>query len=169
MNNRRIGALALAATIAATAGPAGAQADDRSLRDMMRACAQVAEVSARAACYDAIPIDEPAAPAPPVAAAPASPAAAFGSDQLPRTRAPEPARPAEIERIEAKVVEAVERQPGIHLLTLEGGAQWQFVEGVSPTYSPPRRGSAVEIRSASLGSYLLRFQGQPAVRVRRVR
>ena len=91
---------------------------------------------------------------------------------MPRARAPEPAHAAqqtEADSIEATVAAAVEREPGIHLLTLEDGAQWQFVEGVSLSYDPPRRGSTVEIRSASMGSYQLRYQGQPAVRVRRVR
>ena len=54
-------------------------------------------------------------------------------------------------------------------MTLEDGAQWQFVEGVPLSYNPPRRGASVEIRSASMGSYLMRYQGQAAVRVRRVR
>jgi len=157
----RLRKLALGAALPAlVALPATAQPDDRPLRERLRACAGIAEVAARVACYDAISADEPAA-----SSAPAAAPAGFGGNQL-RARA---AGAAEAEAIEATVADAVERQPGIHLLTLEDGAQWQFVESVPASYSPPRRGSTVEIRGASLGSYQLRFRGQAAVRVRRVR
>ena len=156
------GAMALAgsAALGLSAAQAQAQSGEDAIRGKLRACAGIADIAARVACYDALSAQAAAQPR------------GLGSEQVPRARAPEPAHAAqqtEADSIEATVAAAVEREPGIHLLTLEDGAQWQFVEGVSLSYDPPRRGSTVELRSASMGSYQLRYQGQPAVRVRRVR
>ncbi|AKH42552.1 hypothetical protein FHS61_000322 [Altererythrobacter atlanticus] len=60
------------------------------------------------------------------------------------------------------------RSPGIYLLTLEDGARWEFVEAVPFSYNPPGRGSTVEISRAALGSFMLRYAGQPGVRVKRI-
>lgn len=93
----------------------------------------------------------------------------FGGEDV---RTPErfnAAPPGELEEITARVTEVSQRQPGIYLITLDSGAQWQFVNSVSSTYNPPRDGSTVEIRRASLDSFLLRFNNQQPVRVRRVR
>ena len=165
------GAMALAgsAALGLSAAQAQAQSGEDAIRGQLRACAGIADIAARVACYDALSAAGTETPAAPAAQAAAQPRG-LGSEQVPR--APAPARAAqqtEADSIEATVAAAVEREPGIHLLTLEDGAQWQFVEGVSLSYDPPRRGSTVEIRSASMGSYQLRYQGQPAVRVRRVR
>lgn len=150
-------------TVVAAAVPATAQGE-AALRGELRACATIAEIDARVACYDALSASEE--PAPQAAAGPRG----LGSEQVPRARSPQPERvTAQADSIEATVVASVEREPGIHLVTLEDGAQWQFVEGVSLAYNPPRPGASVEIRSASMGSYLMRYQGQAAVRVRRVR
>ena len=157
-------ALAVCALRGLSAIPVQAQ-DDASLRGMLRACAGISDVPARVACYDAIPTEQPTAAAVP-APQPAPRPAGFGSSQLAAARAP---LAAEADSIEGRVVAAVQRQPGIQLLTLEDGAQWLFVEGAPQTYNPPRPGSTVEIRSASMGGYMLRYQDQPAVRVRRVR
>lgn len=167
------GAMALAgsAALGLSAAQAQAQSGEDAIRGQLRACAGIADIAARVACYDALSAAGTETPAAPAAQAAAQPRG-LGSEQVPRARAPEPAHAAqqtEADSIEATVAAAVEREPGIHLLTLEDGAQWQFVEGVSLSYDPPRRGSTVEIRSASMGSYQLRYQGQPAVRVRRVR
>lgn len=137
--------------------------DEGALRSRLRACAGIEDVAARAACYDAIPTEDTAAPAAPRPTG-------LGSEQVPQARARERTQPTrEASLLEATVAESSQREPGIHLLTLQDGAQWQFVEGVPLSYDPPRRGSTVEIRSASMGSYLMRYRGQPAVRVRRVR
>jgi hypothetical protein len=90
----------------------------------------------------------------------------FGSNQLPRTA---PERAAEPHELTANVAGAAEREPGVYLLTLEDGTQWQFVDAAPRSYAPPRAGSKVEIVAAAMGSYLLRFDGQRALRVRRVR
>lgn len=152
----------------ATAAPAMAQQRDGALRSQLRTCSQIAEVSSRVACYDALAADVGEAPEERVSTEPSG----LGSEQVRQVqpaRAERASEQAEPESIEATVTAAVQREPGIHLLTLEDGAQWQFAEGVSSSYNPPRRGSTVEIRSAAMGSYLMRFQGQQAVRVRRIR
>ena len=162
MRHREQLALAVA-LLGLFAAPAHAQSGDGVLRGMLRQCALIADMPARVACYDAIPAGEPEATT--AAVAPPRPTG-LGSDQLPISRAPEAD---ESEAIEAKVIAAVEREPGIHLLTLETGDEWLFVQGAPRSYTPPTKGSTVRIRTAPLGGYLLRYQGQSAVRVRRVR
>lgn len=156
------------ATLAAVTAPTMAQEADGALRSQLRNCSQIAEISSRVACYDALSEDVSPAPAERAVAEPRG----LGSEQVRQvqpTRTEPAAEHAERHSIEATVTAAVQREPGIHLLTLEDGAQWQFAEGVPASYNPPRRGSTVEIRSAAMGSYLMRFQGQQAVRVRRIR
>lgn len=160
-------ALAVASLVASgmIAIPAAAQGEE-AIRGQLRACAQIADITARVACYDALSARD--APTAEVAPKPRG----LGSEQVPQARARQPERaaaPSAADSIEGTVTAAVQREPGIHLLTLENGAQWQFVEGVPLSYNAPRRGSTVEIRSAAMGSYQMRYQGQPAVRVRRVR
>lgn len=144
----------LCAVAALSPSVVAAQIDDATMRE----CRRIADSAARVACYDNIPLgEEPrAAPQP----------RDFGSNQLPRAA---PARTAEPEDITATVASAAEREPGVYLLTLEDGTQWQFVDAAPRSYAPPRRGSTVEIMPASMGSYLLRFGEQRALRVRRVR
>ena len=75
----------------------------------------------------------------------------------------------ELEQIRARVSAVAQREPGIYLVTLEDGAQWLFSESVSFSYRPPRAGSSVEIERAAMDSFLLRFDNQQSVRVRRLR
>lgn len=158
----RIGVLAAAATLVLAPGQAKGQ--DDGLAALLRQCRAVAETSARTACYDRIPLEEAVpSPAPNVRA---RAGAGFGSNQLPPAAATPAAEP---ERISARVMRALERQPGLHLLTLEDGSEWLFVDSAPAAYDPPRPGSTVEISRASMGSYLIRFAGQRAIRARRVR
>lgn len=166
---RKFAATFSVASLALAGLPATAQDDDGALRDSLRDCAQIAGLEARVACYDALARGE-AASAQATAAAPEP--ASFGSNQVPRPRAPSRdsgTGGGEIDAIQAEVAAAVQREPGIHLLTLADGAQWLFVDPVPLSYSTPRRGSTVEIRSAAMGSYLLRYRNQSAVRIRRIR
>lgn len=169
MNFRATMVMLNVAALATVPAPAMAQQRDGALRSQLRTCSQIAEVSSRVACYDALSADVgEAAPGERASTEPSG----LGSEQVRQVqpaRAERASEQAEPESIEATVTAAVQREPGIHLLTLEDGAQWQFAEGVSPSYNPPRRGSTVEIRRAAMGSYLMRFQGQQAVRVRRIR
>ena len=126
---------------------AAAQVDESTLRE----CRRIADTAARVACYDAIPLGEERG---------------FGSNQLPRAA---PERAAEPAQLTATVASAAEREPGVYLLTLEDGSKWQFIDAAPRFYAPPRRGAKVEISATAMGSYLLRFGDQRALRVRRVR
>lgn len=53
------------------------------------------------------------------------------------------------------------------IVQLEGGATWRQIDS-RPLALSPRRGSKVVIRKAALGSYMMRVDGQPGIRVRRV-
>lgn len=176
-----IALLLLASTTPALAqspSPAQAASEDRVALDILRTCARLADPMARVACYDRnIGVDiaraEPARPAatPPAAAPMPAPAAApapavFGANQLPA-----PGRPAAPpqEALTARITAATERTPGIWLVTLADGAQWQFVDAVPPSFDPPRAGASVTIIAASLGSYIMRYREQRGIRIRRVR
>jgi hypothetical protein len=63
----------------------------------------------------------------------------------------------------------VQREPGIYLITLDSGAQWLFTDSVPFSFRVPRKGDSVDISHAALGSYLMRFDDQQSVRVRRVK
>ncbi|RIV90661.1 hypothetical protein D2V17_04080, partial [Aurantiacibacter xanthus] len=68
-----------------------------------------------------------------------------------------------------RVTAARMMQPGVYRLTLQDGAEWEFSEGVPNSYRPPREGSEITIDRAALGSFLMSFDSQRAVRVRRIR
>jgi hypothetical protein len=144
-------------------GTAHAQLDDATIA--VRECRKLTDGAARIACYDNIPVGQQAdGPALPQASiVQASPD--FGSKQLPRPAA----APAEPRELTARLSAVAQRRPGVWLLTLEDGAQWEFIDSVPPSYAPPRRGDTVELIGAALGSYLLRYDGQRSVRIRRVR
>ena len=169
---RAVTCLALAAGSITMPQACHAQLDDRTVVSVVRECRKIEDLSARVACYDNIPIAAPPASAP--SGASSAPAAAlpssdreFGRRGLPQ-QVPQKARAAE-ERLMASVAAVSSLSPGIYVLTLEDGAQWQFVDAVAGTYDPPGRGSSVEIAAAALGSYLMTYQDQRGVRVRRVR
>lgn len=175
---RALAVSSLAAAGLAWSGPAYARTDYEAVVRLMAECARIGEIGARVACYDrtmeaarliaAAP--PPAAETPPKLAAPAPaerPPSGFGGESL---RKPDPVRQASAaEEIEARVRTARQTEPGMYLLTLEDGAQWRFVEAAPPSYSPPRAGDRIELRSGALGSYLMRFADQRSLRVQRVR
>jgi len=163
--------------------PGAAQANDGNLLTSMRACARIDEATARLACYDGAmrASDAPSQASAPQAiepprngAAPSSPPSppvargGFGSEDI---RAPQrsESRPAEQASLSSVVTGVSPREPGVYLLTLRDGAQWQFAESVNRSYRVPHRGDAVTIERAALGSFLLRYNNQAGVRVRRVR
>lgn len=171
----RTNRLLLTSAVAAMLWPcaASAQLSDRAIVDIVRECRKIADIDARAACYDNIPVgrsSQPAqtpalAPAPSVAPRQSAPGG-FGGNQLPQAREE---RDAEVSQITATVASVSESVPGQYLLTLEDGAQWRFVDAAPRSYDAPQRGSRVEISAAAMGSYLLQYQGQRGIRVRRVR
>jgi hypothetical protein len=109
----------------------------------------------------------PDASSPPAQAAANGPQG-FGAEDV---RTPERfSTPAgQLQEINARITSIRPREPGIYAFTLEDGAEWLFAEGVSSGYRVPRNGSTVEIERGGLGSFLMRFDNQGPVPVRRVR
>jgi hypothetical protein len=75
----------------------------------------------------------------------------------------------QLQEINARIASIRPREPGVYAFTLEDGAEWLFAEGVNSGYRVPRNGSVVEIERGGLGSFLMRFDDQAPVPVRRVR
>jgi hypothetical protein len=170
------------------AAPARAEEDYRAIVEVLRACSEIQDGASRMTCYDAnvgprMPTSESVdrakaatrpTPAPIAPSAQVDPAMApsrverapngFGSETLAQQRA----RSAEADVLEATVASARERQPGKFLLTLDDGAEWEFVEAAPDAYDPPRAGSSIRIERGSLGSFRLRYASQRAIRVKRV-
>ncbi|MFC4254491.1 hypothetical protein GRI97_03575 [Altererythrobacter xixiisoli] len=182
--------IAAASTLLAmgVAAPAQAQQTDyEATVRIMRECAKIEALEARAACYDnTIATDrlisrrdaEPARnqpqpspqPAPPRAVAAAAAPTGFGAETLPAPRAPRPGddQTDSDGRYSGRIARAEKMSEGIYRLTLSDGAQWQFQDAVPFTYDPPRDGSQISLRRASLGSFLMDYRDQRPVRIRRV-
>lgn len=166
--------------LALFAAPAAAQVDDAIVLNILRNCAEIDDATARLACYDnniraaggqarnSVP-GQMAAPtggsgAPLSSGGPSG----FGSEDI-RTADRFDTPAGQLEELRARVREVTERQRGVYLITLEDGAQWLFAESVPFAYRAPRPGDRVEIDRGALGSFLLSFDSQASVRVRRVR
>lgn len=168
-----------AATLLLAGAPAAAQADRTAVLNILVECAKIDDPTARLACYDnnirsaggvARTTIPGRAPGPLGGGAPvaANTPQGFGYEDV---RAPQrfQAPSGQLQEISTKVTAVRPREPGIYMVTLEGGAQWVFAEGVQSAYRVPRVGSTVEIERGALGSFLMRFDGQSPVPVRRVR
>lgn len=178
----RLFVAAAALPFALWASPAAAQVSDEIVLNILRNCAQIDDATARLACYDnniraagveprgSVPgsMDTPNGGRGAPLAGTSSGPSGFGREDV---RTPErfesPA--GELDDLRARIASISQQSRGIYLFTLEDGAQWQFVESVPFSYRPPREGSTVEIDRASLGSFLMTYDGQQSVRVRRVR
>jgi len=71
-----------------------------------------------------------------------------------------------IDKVEGVVASARNTADGGWLLTLEDGAVWQQTDSRSIGRTP-HRGSKVEIKAASMGSYFVRVDGEPGFRAKR--
>jgi hypothetical protein len=164
---------------------AAAQVDDGIVLNIMRECARIDDPTARLACYDnnirsaggtpraSVPGEMQAPRGGQGAVASSAPmptvgSAGFGSEDV-RTPQRFESRPGELASLSSVVTQVTPREPGVYLVTLQDGAQWQFTESVDRNYRVPSRGDTVTIDRASLGSYLMRFDDQLGIRVRRVR
>ena len=163
--------------------PAAAQVPDNVVLNIMRECARIDDPTARLACYDnniraagANPRSVPGQG--PVLQGGGAPnvgggngGGGFGAESI---KSPDRFDSSEErgqgpDEISTRVTAAQEREPGVYLVTVDGGAQWLFSESVGPTFRAPRKGDTIEIQRASLGSFLMVINGQQGVRVRRVR
>jgi hypothetical protein len=183
MLSQRAILLLAGAALAATAMPAAAQVPDEVVLNIMRECAKIDDPTARLACYDnniraagGNPRTVPGQGASvrgdgaPVAGTERGPEG-FGAESI---KAPERFQSYEErgrgpDAVNVQVSAVQQREPGVYLVTLEGGAQWLFTESVGRDFVPPRRGDKIEIQRAALGSFLMVVNGQQGVRVRRVR
>jgi hypothetical protein len=184
-----LGATILAAGAASllAGAPAWAQMDQNTAVSILRECARIDDASARLACYDnnirnvggqprvAVPGQMPVVQGggAPLqgsggAAVVANGPSGFGAEDV---RTPErfAAPGGQLQEIHPRITSIRPREPGIYAFTLEDGAQWLFAEGVTSSYRVPRAGAIVEIERGALGSFLMRFDGQNPVPVRRTR
>ncbi|MEQ1784563.1 MAG: hypothetical protein ABMA14_24720, partial [Hyphomonadaceae bacterium] len=101
---------------------------------------------------------------------------AFGvrdSDAVEAARAsagalPAPTAPAAIANVQVKVTSAVKRGDGKYRFTLEDGQIWEQID--SDAISGLRRlPLSAEIKAAAFGSFMMKIEGNPSLRVRRVK
>lgn len=179
-----------AAMLAWAPAPALAQVDRDIVMNIMLECAKIGDPTARLACYDnnirsagaSVAAAVPGrGPVPQGGGAPVASGgtAGFGLNTARPQQSAAPrqnfrpqqgfgAPASQGRRITPTVAAVATRGPGAYLVTLEDGAQWEFAEDMPLSYRPPERGSTVEIERGTFGSYLLRFDQQQPVRVRRV-
>jgi hypothetical protein len=179
---QRASVLAIAAaTLAVTGAPAAAQDERAAVLSILVECAKVDDPTARLACYDnnmtragatarvTVPGRGPRITG---GSAPLQTQGSqgFGYEDV---RGNSPARfqlPAgQLEEIHPRIASIALRGPGIYRFELEDGAQWEFAEGVSSQFRPPRRGDEIEIERGFGGSFLMRTGNQPPVPVKRIK
>jgi hypothetical protein len=76
-------------------------------------------------------------------------------------------KPEQIDRISGVAESAYVNAAGKWVVVLEDGAKWVQIDSETP-YSDPHKGSKVDIRKASLGSYLMNIDSHTALRVQRI-
>lgn len=73
----------------------------------------------------------------------------------------------ELDRISATVKDAHQKADGMWVIELEDGAVWSQVPDEEHLSRYPHRGSTVEIRKASMGTFFMNVDGQRAIRAKR--
>ena len=144
-----------------------ALADDAA----MLQCRSIADVPARVACYDAIPVGA-AAPlaAPGVAAAAAAPTPqqreqAFGMASV---KAPKSAVPEQDNSISSTIAGRFDGWSGNELVRLANGQVWRVVDGSSAVLSPVSN-AKVTVERNFIGTFFLKIEGtNNSPKVRRV-
>jgi hypothetical protein len=162
-----IAAVAAGAALAADpALPAGVQ--------KLLACRKVAEKDQRLACYDAA-VDELTGQLKTgeVVAVDRQQARevrrqAFGFRMPSISLFERGEKPEEVAQLSATVADAHQRGDGKWVLELEDGAVWTQIDD-ERILRDPKKGSKVEIRKASLGTYFINVEGQRAIRAQRTR
>jgi hypothetical protein len=152
--------------------------------NIMRECAKIDDPTARLACYDnniRMGVQNGSIPGSNgpvrgggavIAGGSGSGPQGFGAETVktPDRFQSSEARGGGPDEIRAKITGVREREPGVFIVTIEGGAEWTFAESVTrKSFRPPRKGALVELQKAALGSFLMIVDGQEAVRVRRTK
>lgn len=167
----RIPALALASAL--IAGTACADAGRDALADVAK-CADVAEASARLACFDAAVarVKSALAASAPAPEAPASKSLldwfGFSRSDKPVTKQedfgkpPQPAVPVELKEITAAVIEFAKTGRGKAIFILDNGQVWRQLDadGTEVPYAAPGTPMKVTIETGFLGSYNLTIEGR---------
>ncbi len=76
------------------------------------------------------------------------------------------AKPEELDRVTATVESARRDARGKWIIRLTDGATWRQIDSIT-LGKDPRAGSTVEIRTAMLGSFFMKIDGQTAIRATR--
>ncbi len=158
---RRVRSLLWIVAAILVSAPAAAVAAD-AVTARLQTCRAIADVAARAACYDKV-VDDQAVPPRAAAATPATPSPAPPSPAVrspatppPVPSTPAPATPATIpaqpSTLTAKVVTFTPGPTGKATITLDNGQVWTQIEPVRLTLRP---GDGVTLRPGSFGSYFL--------------
>jgi hypothetical protein len=173
---RPFSAVAAAAAVLALAAGAALAADPALPAGIKRLldCRKVAGDGPRLACYDAAvdeltgQIDKGEVVAVDRAQAREVRRQAFGFRMPSISLFERGDKPEEIDRLAATVTTAYQRGDGKWVLELDDGAVWNQIDSERLTRSP-RKGSKVEIRKASLGTFFINVDGQRAIRAQRVK
>lgn len=166
----------VSATLPALAAGAGEPTKDQG---RIIACSEIADAATRLACFDAESKRLGAAtgtktdtPAPPSAGGSATGSGttslpSLGEEQLRRN---DSSAEREEQSLQAKIAETRRGSGGLYYVTLDNGQMWRHEEGSMAPYL--RKGAAVTITSASLGSYRMTLDAGSSknwVRVTRIR
>ncbi|MFN4115041.1 MAG: hypothetical protein ACK4F7_00895 [Inhella sp.] len=131
-----------------------------ALGSQAQPCAEIAEPTARLACYDkqfppkALPVGSSA------------PAAALVPDANNQRFGLPPERSAEPTSMSAQLSAVQQRQDGARIFVLDNGQRW--LETDAQRRGVTNVGDHIEIRSAALGSFILVTPARVGIRVRRL-
>ena len=139
-------------------------ADDAALLQ----CRSIADVPARVACYDAIPVGAVAplaAVAAPAAPTPQQREQAFGMATI---KAPKSVSPEQDNSISSTIAGRFDGWSGNELIKLANGQVWRIVDGSSAVLSP-MTDAKVKVERNVIGTYFLKIEGtNNSPKVRRV-
>jgi hypothetical protein len=174
MRLRVIASIGLAASLGqaawpAVAGPAPGRA---AVLNALSACRAVTESAARLDCYDKAEaaLEQAEATGEVVivdrAQARAARRQAFGFNLSALSMFDRGMSGDEATSLNATVAEAYRNGDGKWIIVLDDGAHWRQIDDADLSRAP-HQGSAVRIRHASLGSFVMNIDGQPYIRVHR--
>lgn len=76
-------------------------------------------------------------------------------------------KPEEANRISVTLARAFRNENGRWVLVLDDGAVWRQIDDTEMYDIPPKAGQKAVIRRAALGSFMMKIEGQPSIRVHR--
>jgi hypothetical protein len=165
-------ALALAAASPAWAAPSIALQGRADVLKALDACRAIADNSTRLDCFDraAAALEQAEAAGDVVvvdrAQARAARRQAFGFSLSTLSLFDRALSKDEANSLTATAAEAYRNGEGKWVVVLDDGARWRQIDDAELS-RPPHQGSAIKIRHASLGSFVMNIDGQPYIRVHR--